>query len=70
MCGNLFWVYYHALIRKYYSSQSKSRYGQAKSANTQCVTKEIGELREKVRDYRLHHVYNTDETGLFYKLLP
>lgn len=34
------------------------------------VAREIADLRKTLSGYDIDNIYNVDETGLFYKLLP
>ena len=49
---------------------SVSLAGQGGSAAVAEVATEMCELRQKLREFDLENVYNVDETGLFFKLLP
>ena len=45
-------------------------YGSAGSANVEQAAPLIQTLRQHLSDYPVHHVFNVDETVLFFKLLP
>lgn len=50
--------------------RSIALHGEAGSVDIEAVQPQISELRELINKYDLDHVYNMDETGLFYKVLP
>ena len=45
-------------------------HGEAASADMRAVTAGRAQLQEELAAYSLNDIYNMDETGLFYKLLP
>ena len=45
-------------------------HGEAGSVDHLLITKEKEELRQSITEYDPDNVYNMDETGLFYRLLP
>ena len=55
---------------KRHALRSVAMHGEAGSASPIEVAKEIAELREKLLHYPVQNIYNVDETGLFYKLIP
>ena len=50
--------------------RSKALHGEAGSVEVELVADEISKLRDEIKKYNLNNVYNMDETGLFFKLLP
>lgn len=50
--------------------RSKALHGEAGSVDVELVTDDIAKLRDEIKKYDINNVYNMDETGLFYKLLP
>lgn len=50
--------------------RSKALHGEAGSVEVELVADDITKLREEVKKYDLNNVYNMDETGLFFKVLP
>lgn len=50
--------------------RSQSLHGEAGSASAASVANDISELRTKLSEYPMVRIYNMDETGLFFKLLP
>ena len=55
---------------KRHSLRSQSLHGEAGSVNALAVAGDISQLRSNLAQYPPDHVYNMDETGLFFKLLP
>lgn len=55
---------------KRHALRSQSLHGEAGSVNALAVAGEISQLRSDLAQYPPDHIYNMDETGLFFKLLP
>ncbi len=49
---------------------SKALHGEAGSVEADLVADNIAKLKVEINKYDVENVYNMDETGLFYKLLP
>ena len=45
-------------------------HGEANSVNDEAIAKGLDAIRDECTKYKLSCIYNMDETGLFYKLLP
>jgi len=50
--------------------RSKALHGEAGSVQADLVADDIAKLKVEINKYDVENVYNMDETGLFYKLLP
>ena len=50
--------------------RSKALHGEAGAVDIAAVESEIQKIRELIKEYGEEYVYNMDETGLFFKLLP
>lgn len=50
--------------------RSIALHGEAGSVDIKSVQPAITKLRDKIKEYDPDHVYNMDETGLFFKVLP
>ncbi len=50
--------------------RSKKLHGEAGSVDVEKATPEIDKICTLIAEYDLDHVYNMDETGLFFKCLP
>lgn len=50
--------------------RSVSMHGEAASANAAKVAQNMVTLRQALKEFDLDCIFNMDETGLFYKLLP
>ncbi len=50
--------------------RSKKLHGEAESVDVEKATPEIDKICTLIAEYDLDHVYNMDETGLFFKCLP
>ena len=55
---------------KRHALRSVTLHGEAGQVQASAVAKDIGILRSHLSDYDAEHIYNIDETGLFFKLLP
>ena len=45
-------------------------HGEATDADVASSEKDMEALKKKLTEYDLDHIYNIDETGLFYRMLP
>lgn len=61
---------YCLAFRRCHDLRSQSHQGEAGSANATTVAKKILQLREKLSEYSVNHIFNIVETNLFYKLMP
>jgi hypothetical protein len=52
------------------SLSSKLLHGEAGSVDAAAIAEGLASLRELMAGYDPDHIYNVDETGLFYRLLP
>ena len=50
--------------------RSQALHGEAEEVDTEGLEPEIQKLHDIIAEYDLDNVYNIDETGLFFKLLP
>ena len=55
---------------KRHALRSVSLHGEGGQVQAAAVAADIFQIREDLREYDAEHIYNVDETGLFYKLLP
>ena len=65
--GSLSWA---SKVAKASGWKSRALHGEAGSVDVEAVEPEIEKVRKKIREYDLDNVYNMDETGLWFKLLP
>ena len=49
---------------------SKRLHGAAGSVNPEVVAKGMEEIREECKNYQLENIYNVDETGIQWKIMP
>jgi hypothetical protein len=49
---------------------STSLHGEAGEVDFDALEPQIKQLRTPIKEYGLDNVYNMDETGLFFKMLP
>lgn len=57
-------------FKRHHAMRSQYPRGKADIETVSRMSSEIVELRAKLAQYPLDHIYNMDETGLFFKLLP
>ncbi len=50
--------------------KSIALHGQGASATVESAAEDMAKLRDRLREFDVDCIYNVDETGLFYKLLP
>lgn len=55
---------------KRYSVKDRKRHGEAAGVDTEAMEEQLIAVRRLVRLYQPEDVYNCDETGLFFKLVP
>lgn len=55
---------------KRHALRSVSLHGEAGSVDVAKVARSIAEIRKRLEEYDIDCIFNVDETGLFYKLLP
>ena len=49
---------------------SKRMHGEAGSVNPELVAKGMEQIREERKNYLLENIYNVDETGIQWKIMP
>lgn len=50
--------------------RSTTLHGEAGSVDPEAIEEGMAAIREMCKEYKVENVFNIDETGIFYKLLP